>query len=66
MFFYFFPFLVILMNYVSQSCETSPLPKFKADGSVDKLAKNCDPTIVWYWYDLVSLPLISLKTDIAK
>jgi len=66
MFFYFFPFLVILMNYVSQSCEAVPLPKFKADGSVDVHAANCDPTTVWYWRDLFTLPLISIKTADAN
>ena len=61
MFFYFFPFLVILMNFVSQSCETAPNPGFKPDGSLDS-STVCDPVYVWYWRDVFTLPLISLKT----
>jgi hypothetical protein len=62
MFFYFFPFLVILMNYVSQSCETTPYPTFNGDGTINAGTTNCDPIIVWYWRDIFTLPLISEKT----
>lgn len=34
-YFYFFPFLVILLNYVSQPCSTLPDPEFNANNSIN-------------------------------
>lgn len=58
-YFYFFPFLVILMNYVSQSCATAPNPSLDAAGNIRKDNTVCDTVLVWYWRDIFTLPLIS-------
>ena len=59
-YFYFAPFLVILINYLSQSCATAPQPEFDAAGNIVATNTLCDPAIkVFYWKDIFVLPLIS-------
>ncbi len=64
-YFYFFPFLVILMNYLSQSCATAPNPELDAIGNIKKTNAVCDPILVFYWKDIFVLPLISQKLPVA-